>query len=609
MTDPEKRRTSAGGPRPRGPRDAFGEHPRARAFVARLRLFTRRGELWLTLLGGVIGLVAGLSVLALHGAAQLLHVLLFKLPPGQGLSAASVWRLPDILIPAAGGILLGVLIYRLPARKSRIVDPVEANALHGGRMSLTDSLIIAAQTLLSNGFGASVGLEAAYTQLGSGFASKLGAALRLRRADVRMLVGAGAAGAIAAAFDAPLTGAFYAFELIIGTYTLTSLAPVMTAAVVAVLLVRGSSLGHTAIFVPVVHELGVMQVGSLAVLALATGVLGIFVMYLVTRVESLFKRFRAPAYVRPAVGGLLVGLAAIVNPIALSSGHAAVQELFSLGALPVRTAALLLGLKVLASSLSIGSGFRGGLFFASLLLGALTGQVFYGLGMHFDPGAMAPPEVATLVGMTGLAAAIVGGPLTMAFLGLEVSGSLPLTIAVLVAAVGSSLLVRQTFGYSFTTWRFHLRGEAIRSAVDIGRLRTLTVGRMMRKDVRSVAADTGVREFRRAFPLGSTQRVVAVEPAGEYAGIVLVPELYSTTDAQTEGTIRSLLAFRDTVLTPEMSAKEAALLFERSASEALAVVVGASDRRVIGLLTEAHVLRRYAEELDKARMDLAGERA
>ena len=122
-------------------------------------------------------------------------------------------------------------------------------------MSFRDSVIVAAQTLISNGFGASVGLEAGYTQLAAGIASKLGSAFRLRRADQRMLVGCGAAAAIAAAFGAPLTGAFYGFELIIGTYTVVSLAPVLTAAVVATLVshsfgVEGLSgtIGQVAVF-------------------------------------------------------------------------------------------------------------------------------------------------------------------------------------------------------------------------------------------------------------------------------------------------------------------------------------------------------------------------
>src|SRR6185437_13897067 len=127
-------------------------------------------------------------------------------------------------------------------------------------------------------------------------------------------------------------------------------------------------------------------------------------------------------------------------------------------------------------------GFRGGLFFASLFLGAMVGKAFaLALALVMTTQAI-PPVVCALVGMSALAVAIVSGPLTMAFLALETTGSLPMTVAVLAAAVVSALTVRRTFGYSFATWRFHLRGEAIRSAVDIGWMRNLTVGRMMRRE-------------------------------------------------------------------------------------------------------------------------------
>ncbi len=115
------------------------------------------------------------------------------------------------------------------------VDPVEANALRGGRMSLRDSVIVSQQTLISNGCGASVGLEAGYAQIGAGLASRFGILMRLRRGDLRILVGCGAAAAIASAFGAPLTGAFYAFELVIGVYTVASAAPVLAASIAAVL--------------------------------------------------------------------------------------------------------------------------------------------------------------------------------------------------------------------------------------------------------------------------------------------------------------------------------------------------------------------------------------
>jgi CIC family chloride channel protein len=254
---------------------------------------------------------------------------------------------------------------------------------------------------------------------------------------------------------------------------------------------------------------------------------------------------------------------------------------------------------------SLGAGFRGGLFFASLFLGALLGKLFAAGMTLIGIGAYMSPIVCALVGMSGLAVAIVGGPLTMALLTLESTGSLPLTVAVVAAAVISSLTVRRTFGYSFTTWRFHLRGEAIRSAVDVGWMRTLTVGRMMRREVRTFRSDTALSAFCRDMPLGSASRVVVVDDRAHYAGIVLVPEAHAANETATR--LGEIVHYATDMLLPQMTIKDAVAKFEAAEADALAVVDGTETRRVIGLLTEQHALRRYSEELDRRRRELSGE--
>jgi CIC family chloride channel protein len=272
--------------------------------------------------------------------------------------------------------------------------------------------------------------------------------------------------------------------------------------------------------------------------------------------------------------------------------------------------ALLFLLKALASAISLGSGFRGGLFFASLFLGALLGKAAAGAVIGLGLPVHVEPTLWALAGMASLAVGVVGGPLTMTFLVLETTGDLAITAAVLAASIAASVLVRETFGFSFSTWRLHLRGETIRSAHDVGRLRNLTVDSMMRRDVKTVPAGITLAEFRERYPLGSTERAIAVDAEGRYAGIMLVADAYArragTPDAA-ERSLESLLRYTDQMLVPALSAERAAELFDRSHGEELAVVDSIGGRHVIGLLTEAHLLRRYAEELEKSRQDLVGE--
>src|ERR1700689_4865283 len=193
----------------------------------RLRAFVRSHETSLILLAVLIGLTAGLVVVAMSVAVAGLHALLFNISIRERLSSQdSIEPLRALLVPSLGGLLLGVaLLLLLRWRPAREIDPIEANALHGGRMSFRGSVIVALQTVWSSGVGASVGLEAGYTQLASGLGASLGRGFHLRPPDQRIMVGCGAAAAIAGAFSAPLAGAFYAFELVIGGYTPASLTP------------------------------------------------------------------------------------------------------------------------------------------------------------------------------------------------------------------------------------------------------------------------------------------------------------------------------------------------------------------------------------------------
>ena len=573
----------------------------------RLRAFVRAHETSLVVLAALVGIIGGLVVAAMSAAVEAMHVLLFNIEIGERLSSQyAIDPLRALLVPSLGGLLLGVAFLLLQrVRPAREVDPIEANALHGGRMSFRGSVIVAAQTVWSSGVGASVGLEAGYTQLASGIAASLGRGFHLRRADQRIMVGCGAAAAIAGAFGAPLAGAFYAFELVIGGYTPASLTPVGVAAVAGYFVAHFFSVLSLGVGVGPVGDVLGRDLAIAALLGVLAALFGIAIMRGVALCETLLARTRLWPPLRPALGGLGVGLLALIAPQVMSSGHGALH-FAGFVSIPLSVVATIFVLKAIASVISLGSGFRGGLFFATLFLGALGGHLFAGGFDAIWPGFNLSPNVYAIIGMSALSASVIGGPLTMSFIALESTGNLWLSTAVLVAVIISTQITRELFGYSFATWRLHLRGETIRSAADIGWIRDLTVRSLMRQDLATVNANMGIEEFREKFPLGSKNQVVAVDGSGRYVGLALVADAHAP-DIETADGLIGILHFRDVVLHPGMNIQEAIAVFDAAEAESLAVVDIDGEHRPIGVLSEAHAMRRYAEESEQRRREVLGE--
>jgi CIC family chloride channel protein len=571
-----------------------------------LRALVRADEVGLAVLAAVTGLLAGAGVALINRITALMHTDLFALVAGQALSA-SRHIAPEraFLVPTLGGLVLGLFglaVSRL--RPNPPIDAIEANALYGGRMSLNDSLIVAGQTTWSNGVGASVGLEAGYAQWGAGIASRIGRSFKLRRNDLRTLVGCGAAAAIGGAFNAPLCGAFYGIELIIGVYSIATLPFVVIASLAGTITVQ-ILIGGTPplnVTLPVAVPSDIYPI--VLALGFASGLAGIVIMRGVTLIEAGFRRSFIPIWLRPVIGGAVVGILGCISPSAMSSGHSALHADIDIS-YPFLIVLGMLLLKAVASAFSIGSGFRGGLFFASLFLGALFGKVFAGILAIMPFITAMPSGFYAVVGMSALAVSIVGGPMTMTFLALESTENFAVTMAVLAASITAALTVRRLFGYSFATWRFHLRGESIRSAVDIGWIKSLTVSRMMSATQHIVTGAMSLEAFCKEFPLGASPFVIVTDSAGRYTGIAYPPEAVGL--ARPAAQLAEILHHGEDYLLPEMTVKEAVSVFETAEADALAVLDGASSRRVLGFLTEQTTLRRYNEELERRRRELSGE--
>jgi CIC family chloride channel protein len=563
----------------------------------------------LVLTGAIVGALSGAIAALMVYLAQFSHRLLFNLAHGQRLSSVSA--LPTeltLIVLTVGGLAVGATYWYRGNRRHQIVDPIEANALLGGRMSLTDSTYVAIQSLLSSGFGLSLGIEGGFTQAAGAIGSKFGQLLHRRRHDVRMLVGAGAAGGIAGAFGAPFAGAAYAFELIVGSYTVANLAPIVVAAVVGTISAH-ALFGHSyRLPVDALELSNDAHIFPAIGLGVICGLLSVLLMRGVTATEHAFHQSGVRTALRPCAGGFLVGIVAIFFPHVLGSGHDAMTLMLH-GSWPLATLIAVLCGKIIASALSLGSGFRGGLFSTSLFLGTVTGTIAGQLGENAGLFASADADMMSLVGMASFGAAVVGAPMTMALLAIEITGDFTVVGPVLLGVIAATLTVRQVFGYSFATWRFHLRGEAILSGEDIGWVRQTTARDLMRRDIAIASATMGLSDFRAKFPIGATKYVAAVDSNGGFVGLVDVASVHAEAAQQNGGpepTLQEVVAGEDSWVDAATRFDRLMPLFERRETELLVVVDDKNKKRGLGLITEAFALRRYRQELEARQREMFG---
>jgi CIC family chloride channel protein len=575
-----------------------------------IRQAVRNDELFVILLAVLSGVLAATGVIALRELVVLFHHYLYGVPAVEHALQDAVlqwWR--PALVLGLGGAGYGAMGYLI--RRWRPTDPldvIEANALHGGNLPLWDGLIIAFMTVTAVGLGASVGLEAGVTQLGAAAASWMGRRFALNRTAMRTLVGCGAAAAIAAAFNAPIAGIFYALELVIGGYAVTALIPVAVAAITGTLTAHLMFDVDPIYFIVTPPMLNSADYGLFALLGVAAAGIGVIVMRTATTFESVLKAAKIPSWLRPAMAGLVLAAIGYYYPQVLGSGHGALDATLT-GNVPIQLLLILLAAKALASAVSIGGGFRGGLFSASLLLGSLLGSAFWNACFYFFPANIAVHSAYAVVGIGAVAASVVGAPLTMILLVFETTSDYTMTVGVAVGVMAATVVTRRLFGYSFSTWRFHLRGVPLKGAFDVGRMYDLMVRRILDREVLTVNAGIKLDELRGVMIAARKTLAFVQHEDGTFVGLVNGAEVQAklAEAGNHELTAESLARPQTHLLTPDDRLSTALNILESSEFEAVAVVKSRIDPRLVGCIHESDLLRCYVEEADRMRREELGE--
>jgi chloride channel protein, CIC family len=389
-----------------------------------------------------------------------------------------------VVIPVVGGLLYGPLIYRY-AREARghgVPEVMIAVAENGGRIRPQVSAVKALASAICIGAGGSVGREGPIVQIGSSLASGLGQWIRMPERRLRILVACGAAGGIAATFNAPITGVFFGVEVILREFSIEAIFTVMLSAMVADLLSQ-AFLGSAPFFHAFPTGIALPHPGDyllIAVLAVIAGLLGVTFKTVLYGIEDLCdKAWKGrPEWARPAVGGAALGLVLLALPQMYGVGYPVMDKTVA-GGYAVWFLIILAFAKMIACSLTIGIGGSGGVFAPSLFVGATSGMAFGVTATHLFGAAAGPPALYAVVAMGAVFAAAARAPLTSLASVVEMTGDFSLTLAVMLAvAIASSVSRAVSYGTIYTT-KLLRRGTDIDRAAPWRGFQDLTVADAM----------------------------------------------------------------------------------------------------------------------------------
>ena len=517
------------------------------------------------------------------------------------------WQI--VAAPTLGGLAIGLFVhFVLPGKRPQgVADVMESAALRAGRMDWRAWIGSALVSAASIGSGASVGREGPVVHLGAGIASLVATRLRLGRVQCVTMLGCGVAAAISASFNAPIAGVFFALEVVIGHYALSAFAPIVIAAVAGAIVTRSHFGDHPAFIIPDHSITSFFEFPAFAILGIASALVAIVFLRSVALTRTVALMVPGPEWVRPAVGGLLVGLIALIFPNVLGVGYgstdAALREL-----LPFWTLVGLILAKTAATAICLGSGFGGGVFSPSLFLGAMLGGAFGVVANAFFPEHASALGAYTLVGMGAVAGCVLGAPISTILIVFELTGEYEITIAVMVAVVVASLITQGIGDKSFFHWQLDLRGISLKGGLEQGHLSALKVRDLMSGAFATVPRDATMARIREALLEAPYGELFVTGDDGRLHGTITLAELsHSAFDTTNDPLLRALDVARmnPPVVNPGDDLQSVLARMMEAGEEHLGVVDDAG--KLVGFVHEVDVMLAYNRALMQARREERGE--
>lgn len=404
----------------------------------------------------IVGAVSGFGAVVFRWLIKIFQSLFFD---GGGKLLAFLGQYYVIVIPVVGGLLVGPLIY-FCAREAKghgVPEVMEAVAVRGGRIRPRVAVVKSLASSLCIGSGGSVGREGPIVQIGASVGSAIGQWLRLPDEKIKTLVACGAAGGISATFNAPIAGVFFALEVILGKVVTTRFGHVVISSVTADLLAHAFLGNKRAFTVPHFGIVSTWEIGFYVVVGIAAALAALAFIYLLYRCEDLFDALKLPEYFKPALGGVVIGLLGLYSHDLFGVGYEGIEKALS-GQIALQELLLLLILKLVATSVTIGSGGSGGIFAPSLFIGAMLGSALGNIFHSLFPAVTAPAGAYGIVGMAAVFAGAARAPFSAILILFEMTDDYAIILPLMTAVVVSTMLSRAVSRETIYTMKLSRRG-------------------------------------------------------------------------------------------------------------------------------------------------------
>ena len=541
----------------------------------------------------IVGVATGAGVWLFKQLIEIAQRIFFD-GIGGTLSPLGGWTV--LLVPTVGGLIVGVLMYLFVGeeRHHGVAGIMEAVALSGGRLRYKRIPIKTVAASISIGAGASVGPEDPSVQIGANLGSFFGQVLRLSDDRVRTLVAAGAAGAIAAAFNAPIAGIFFALELIIGELGGGLFGSITLAAVISAVFTQAVSGAEPAFHVPAYEFNSALELPLYLLLGVLAGVVSAIYIRTIYKAHDIFHELAVPRWVKPAIAGVIVGVVGIFLPQIFGVGYSTIEQIlngqtFSLGLL----IALLIA-KLILTPISIGGGFPGGVFAPSLFLGATLGAAFGSIVHLAIPGYPIVPAAFAMVGMAAVLAGAVHAPLTAIILLFEMTNDYRIILPLMFAVVVSLLVSQRLEHDSVYAYGLARKGIRLQRGRDVEVLDTITVSEVMQVNSQTLRAADPLSTAVEVFAQTRHHGLPVVDDQDELVGILTVQDVERADSAGDKSVTIGQACTQDMLIAfPDETIGTALRRMGARDVGRLPVVARDNRRKLLGVLRRVDLVRAY----------------